>query len=141
MNMNALRHPQRAVVFSLLMASACLVGAEDFSIIRQSSDSGGAVSSMGGVFALDGTIGQPDAGALSGGAFDLDGGFWFAVAPGDCDVDGGVGLFDFTSFYECTSGPAGGPVSADCACFDFDADDDVDLLDFRTFQVAFNASN
>ena len=39
-------------------------------------DSGGATASAGGDFTLGGTAGQPDAGALSGGAYTLSGGFW-----------------------------------------------------------------
>lgn len=41
---------------------------------------GGGGSSTGGVFALEGTIGQPDAGSMSGGAYTLSGGFWPGAA-------------------------------------------------------------
>jgi hypothetical protein len=44
-------------------------------------DGGGATSSSGDVFALSGTIGQPDTGSLAGGVYTLRGGFW-AVAVG-----------------------------------------------------------
>src|SRR3954453_15032672 len=47
--------------------------------------SGGGGTSTGGVFAVSGTIGQPDAsGAATGGIFSLTGGFWslFAVQTG-----------------------------------------------------------
>jgi len=37
---------------------------------------GGGGTSAGGVFSVRGTIGQPDAGALSGGNVSLTGGFW-----------------------------------------------------------------
>jgi len=37
---------------------------------------GGGGSSSGGSFLLNGSIGQPDAGALSGGDYNLQGGFW-----------------------------------------------------------------
>lgn len=38
---------------------------------------GGGGASTGGIYALEGTIGQPDAGkTLPGGAYDLQGGFW-----------------------------------------------------------------
>ena len=43
-------------------------------------DGGGAMFSTGGSYALGGTIGQADAGALSGGAYTLAGGFWIGVA-------------------------------------------------------------
>ena len=39
-------------------------------------DGGGATSSTGGSYSLGGTIGQPDAGVLSGGTYTLNGGFW-----------------------------------------------------------------
>lgn len=56
-------------------------------------DSGGAMFSLGGSYELGGTIGQPDAGALSGGKYELGGGFWFGetgtpcVAAFDCVDD------------------------------------------------------
>ena len=37
---------------------------------------GGGGTSTGGVFAVSGTVGQPDAGRLSGGNFSIEGGFW-----------------------------------------------------------------
>lgn len=39
-------------------------------------DGGGYTFSTGGSYGLGGTIGQPDAGALSGGGYALSGGFW-----------------------------------------------------------------
>lgn len=39
-------------------------------------DGGGATFSTGGTYSLGGTIGQPDAGTLSGGSYTLGGGFW-----------------------------------------------------------------
>jgi hypothetical protein len=46
-----------------------------YSIGWSTSDSGGATST-GGVYALSGTAGQPDAGFGAGGSFTLAGGFW-----------------------------------------------------------------
>jgi hypothetical protein len=40
---------------------------------------GGGGTSTGGLFAVSGTIGQPDAGAMSGGNYSLAGGFWGVV--------------------------------------------------------------
>jgi hypothetical protein len=37
---------------------------------------GGAMGTTGGPYALGGTIGQPDANVLTGGAYVLAGGFW-----------------------------------------------------------------
>jgi hypothetical protein len=39
-------------------------------------DGGGGLTS-GGAISLNGTVGQPDAGAMSGGNFALSGGFWY----------------------------------------------------------------
>ena len=37
---------------------------------------GGGGTSAGGSYSVSGTIGQPDAGAMSGGVYSLTGGFW-----------------------------------------------------------------
>jgi len=37
-------------------------------------------ASTGGVFTVSGTIGQPDAGTMSGGNYTLQGGFWGIIA-------------------------------------------------------------
>ena len=37
---------------------------------------GGGGTSTGGVYAVSGTIGQPDAGAMNGGPYSVTGGFW-----------------------------------------------------------------
>lgn len=41
---------------------------------------GGGGASTGGVYAVSGTIGQADAGVMSGGAYSLVGGFWGIIA-------------------------------------------------------------
>jgi len=59
--------------------------AQSFSIDWFTIDGGGGTST-GGVFSVSGTIGQPDAGHMSGGNFTVDGGFWGIIgsiqAPG-----------------------------------------------------------
>jgi hypothetical protein len=42
---------------------------------------GGGNRSSGGAYVLDGTIGQADAGALTGGSFALTDGYWSATIP------------------------------------------------------------
>src|SRR5205085_6019224 len=54
------------------------VSAQSYKIDWYSINGGGGTST-GGVYSLSGTIGQPDAGTLSGGKFVLDGGFWGGV--------------------------------------------------------------
>jgi hypothetical protein len=41
---------------------------------------GGGGTSTGGAYQVSGTIGQPDAGAMSGGNYSLTGGFWSLIA-------------------------------------------------------------
>ena len=101
-------------------------------------DGGGVMRSTGGNFELSGTIGQPDAGAMSGGNFTLTGGFWFEVVPSDCNEDGVVNLFDYDTFQTCLTGPSGGPPAPGCDCYDFDGDGKITLLDFATVQAMFN---
>ena len=43
-------------------------------------DSGGGTFSSSGSYALGGTIGQPDAGGMTGSAYALSGGFWAGQA-------------------------------------------------------------
>ena len=68
----------------LLLAGSLLCGlqnisAQNFSIDWFTVDGGGGTSTDG-VFAVSGTIGQPDAGTMSGGTYTLQGGFWSIVA-------------------------------------------------------------
>jgi len=53
--------------------------AADYSIDWFTIDGGGGTSTNG-QYSLTGTIGQPDAGTMSGGTFTLQGGFWGVVA-------------------------------------------------------------
>jgi hypothetical protein len=43
-------------------------------------DSGGATGLTSGVYTLSGTSGQPEAGSLASGDYDLAGGFWAMLA-------------------------------------------------------------
>jgi hypothetical protein len=47
-----------------------------YDLTWHTNDGGGTTSATGGAYSLGGTIGQPDAGAASGGAYALTGGFW-----------------------------------------------------------------
>ncbi|CAN5822590.1 hypothetical protein BH11PLA1_BH11PLA1_00390 [soil metagenome] len=69
--------PARLVLpLSLLLAGANVAHAgDDVAIKWYTIDSGGGVSTGGGL-TLTGTIGQPDAGRLTGGTLVLEGGFW-----------------------------------------------------------------
>jgi hypothetical protein len=62
-----------------LLLSLSLLEAQNYTIDWFTIDGGGGTST-GGVYSVSGTIGQPDAGHLSGGNFTLDGGFWGIIA-------------------------------------------------------------
>ena len=128
-------------VRTLICSLAVLVTmafAQDYTIDRWTVDGGGVMRSTGSGFELSGTIGQPDAGeTMMGGAFEMTGGFWFPLAEGDCNDDGGVTLFDHEDFDACLSGPGGGIFSPQCRCFDLNQSGDVELADFSQFQTGF----
>jgi hypothetical protein len=73
-----------------LLALAAGASAQSYSIDWYTIDGGGGTSA-GGVYSVSGTIGQPDAGVLSGGSYSLVGGFWGAVVP--VQQTGGPTLF------------------------------------------------
>jgi len=74
------------LVTSLILLIAFSVAAAqtgDFDLVWRTIDGGGGTSIGGERFALSGTIGQPDAGKMSGGVYALQGGFWpGTAAPG-----------------------------------------------------------
>jgi hypothetical protein len=70
------------------LSFACLTGllllpvaghTQSYSIDWFTIDGGGGTST-GGVYSVSGTIGQPDAGKMSGGNYSIDGGFWGIIA-------------------------------------------------------------
>lgn len=66
----------------LAVLGSCLVAQNaqaQYSIDWYTIDGGGGTST-GGVYSVSGTIGQPDAGTMSGGNFTLQGGFWSIVS-------------------------------------------------------------
>jgi hypothetical protein len=69
----------RHLLRRLLPLTFCLCAQAQFSLDWWTVDGGGGAST-GGVYAVSGTIGQPDAGPMSGGQFTLVGGFWGIVA-------------------------------------------------------------
>ena len=64
------------LLFVAGIASARIAG---YSLSWWTVDNGGGTSN-GGKYQLSGTIGQPEAGALSGGDYRLEGGFWGGVS-------------------------------------------------------------
>ncbi len=83
-----MRRPGVILLGGVAVACASLLGTVPgeptggFSLDWFTIDGGGG-SSAGGAFAMDGTIGQPDAGGpLTGGEFSLSGGFWAGAGGG-----------------------------------------------------------
>ena len=68
-----------AVAVAGLIAGALGLEAQSYSIDWHKVAGGGGTST-GGVYSVSGTIGQPDAGVLSGGNYSLVGGFWGIIA-------------------------------------------------------------
>ena len=116
-----------------------LAWSQEYEMTRSTVEGGGEMNASGDEFELSGTIGQPDAGSMSGGDFQLTGGFWFAIPPGDCEEDGDVDLFDHAEFESCLAGPSSAP-GLDCRCFDVDRSGTVDLMDFAIAQAGFTGS-
>ncbi len=71
--------PTRLLLLCLLTSAVCLYAQAQFAFDWWTVDGGGG-QSTGGVFTVSGTIGQPDAGRMSGGQFTLEGGFWGVIA-------------------------------------------------------------
>jgi len=90
---------RRLAGLALLFAATAL--ADPFSLDWYSIDGGGNMWTTGGSYELSGTIGQADAGVLSGGGYEVSGGFWVdrLVAPpvcrGDLNCDGTYGAGSF----------------------------------------------
>ena len=126
-------------VLGMLTTTALLMagGTPEFEMTRSTIDGGGVMRSTAEGYELSATIGQPDAGTMTGGDFELAGGFWFGLAPADCNEDGLVSLFDHETFTSCLLGPSGGIGAGPCPCFDVDRDGDITLNDYAQLQAAF----
>jgi hypothetical protein len=82
----------RLVAAALLAAAVGADPAHAYDPITWSTvDGGGVMQSAGGDFLLSGTVGQPDAGTLSGGGYLLRGGFWRGGAAPVLDAAPGAG--------------------------------------------------
>ena len=68
------------VTFLIILTLAPTTQAQPYAIDWWTVGGGGG-NSAGGGFTLSGTVGQPDAGRMSGGSYSLEGGFWGILAP------------------------------------------------------------
>jgi hypothetical protein len=71
--------PTLMALGSLLGCTLATVHAQNYAIDWFTIGGGGGTST-GGVYSVAGTIGQPDAGAMTGGSYTLQGGFWGLIA-------------------------------------------------------------
>lgn len=97
---------------------------------------GGGGWAYGDLFSLSGTIGQPDAGYMSAGSFEMFGGFWKGftaetVCQPDFDHDGFITGVDYDLFVQAFE-------SGDFAA-DYDQDGFITGVDFDLFVQAFEA--
>ena len=130
-------NPKFLPIVTVITALAFVtVARSQIELTRSTIDGGGVMFSKGGDLELSGTIGQPDAGVLTGGAFELTGGFWVATPLADCNQDGVTSLLDMASLEKCLSGPSGAAATAQCRCFDLDRSGTVDMVDVAVFQTA-----
>src|SRR5512137_1313244 len=68
-----------ALALVTVTSGVALVGAQTgggYDLTWSTIDGGGYMFSTGGGYSLGGTMGQPDAGVMSGGGYTLAGGFW-----------------------------------------------------------------
>ncbi len=121
-------------LFGALLAAAPAPG-EDYAIDWYTVDGGGEMGCTGSDYELSGTIGQPDANpmALTGGTFELLGGFWPAAAPppcrGDCNCDGAVNFRDINPFV----GVLGGAPPCNFDNCDINGDGAINFADINPF--------
>lgn len=121
-----------------LLTCVSMAAGQQFDLSWHTIDGGGTMRSTGGPFELSGTIGQPDAAVMQGGAFLLTGGFWFELVPTDCNADGGVNRFDYADFHACLTGPDGPAPAGACRCFDVNGNSVVELADFAELQAFYS---
>jgi hypothetical protein len=129
----------RCAVVSALAFYALAAGAQSggpYDLTWSTVDGGGATFSSGGAYSVDGTIGQHDAGRLSGPPYVLAGGFWGRVAAGatptptptppacigDCGGDGHVTVDELLAMVNVALGNASVP---DCRRGDANGDNHI----------------
>ncbi len=77
----------RRICFAVLVASVAAPADAQYTIDWFTVDGGGAMQTSGGPYTLAGTIGQADAGHMSGGSYALGGGFWMGGGTIAVDVE------------------------------------------------------
>ena len=109
------------LMFSRIILPAWAQDSGQYEISWYTIGSGG--TSSGGPYQLTGTIGQPDAGYLDGGSYELLGGFW---------TGGPLCIVDLADFAQFASHWLESPCNADnnwCDGADLNKLNDVDIID------------
>ena len=101
-------------------------------------DGGGATYLTGGQYELGATAGQPDAGFMSGGVYDLGGGFWYGVQPqpacyANCDNSSVTPILNANDF-QCFLNA----FAANLACANCDGSSVPPVLNANDFQCFLN---
>lgn len=125
----------------IVLAGLAAAAQAAFEVPWSTIDAGGNQDMTGGGFTLSGTTGQPDAGPnggpMSGGGWQLAGGFWPGVSAPSCSCladlnhDGRIDGRDVQSFVRCVTAPGG-----DCGCADMDSSGSVTPTDVPAFVLA-----
>ncbi len=137
--MNRMAHMTIRVLMVLSTISGAAALADDFDLDWWTVHGGGDMWTSGGEFELSGTTGQPDASTtvMTGGDFELAGGFWPAQPPlGDMNCDGSVDFFDIDAFVPAVTDPAGYEAAypdCDIMLADCNGDGLVDFFDIDCF--------
>lgn len=137
-------NPMRRTIAAALPLICAASANAQFNLDWHTIDGGGQMFSTSRAMELGGTIAQHDAvQSLSGGGFQLVGGFWpvsLAVeappCPGDLDLDGDVDITDLTQLLS-HFGMVAGATPADG---DLDGDTDVDISDLATLLSNFGVT-
>jgi hypothetical protein len=127
---------------SIPLALTAAAAAQAFDLAWHTIDGGGSIGLGAAFFSLDASAGQPDAGAMSGGDFQLDSGFWPGVAPlpfcyANCDGSSIPPVLNVNDFICFQAKFAAGDTYANC-----DAGTTPPVLnvnDFICFQARFAA--
>lgn len=129
-----IRHIALACLITFTISALAIAQSGGTFDLTWSTIDGGGATSNGGTLALSGTIGQNDAQVtpvMSGGTFELTGGFWpitqVCYCPGDLTGDGKKDGRDIQLFVACMM--SGG----NCSCADMDASNGVDIGDVSVF--------
>src|ERR1043166_8188399 len=125
---------RKPLIGIIIVVAAIPAVAQPYDISWYTMDGGGGMFSTGGTFSLGGTIGQPDAQpnpVMSGGTYNLTGGFWpvaqVCYCLGDMNGDGQKDGRDVQRFMSCVL------TGGDCSCADVDQTNGVTVSDINFF--------